>query len=207
MNIQIDTNNYFKSDYDTKERFISYWYQINEIISLKPASILEIGVGNSFVSNYLKKKGFEVTTLDIEPGLKPDIVGSVLSIPFSPNSFDVVACYEVLEHLPYKNFSKALAEIYRVCKNYAIISLPDRRRVYRFNLQIPRLGEVKKLIPLPGVRKIHDQHYWEIGGEIKFSMILSEINRRGFIIKKNYRIFEHPYHRFIIAEKNRRKVC
>lgn len=149
MNLQVNPNHYFKSTYDTKERFISYWHQINEIILLKPKSILEIGVGNGFVSRYRKDREFKVTTLDIDKRLNPDTVGSVLSIPLPSQSFEVVACFEVLEHLPYENFSLALKEIFRVCNYYAVLSLPDVSRVYHFNVQIPKFGEIKKLIPLP----------------------------------------------------------
>ena len=110
MNIQVKKSHYFSSDYDSKERFISYWYQINEIITLEPHNILEVGVGNGFLSCYLKDRNYKVTTLDVDKKLKPDVVGSVLSMTFSSYSFDVIACYEVLEHLPYDSFSKALGE-------------------------------------------------------------------------------------------------
>jgi len=105
MKLQVDPGHYFNKSYDTKERFISYWHQINEIMELNPKKVLEIGVGNGFVSKYLKERGVNVITLDIDERLKPDAVGSVLDIPFSESSFDVVTCYEVLEHLPYENYS------------------------------------------------------------------------------------------------------
>jgi 2-polyprenyl-3-methyl-5-hydroxy-6-metoxy-1,4-benzoquinol methylase len=101
-------------------------------------------------------------------------------MPLSSNSFDVVACYEVLEHLSYENFNKALREIYRVCSHYTMVSLPDRNRVYRFNLQILKLGEIKKLISLSRLKKkthnFDGQHYWEIGKkEYLLSKIMSDI--------------------------------
>lgn len=130
MNIQLNPDHYLKHSYDFRERFISYWYQINKIFKLNPVSILEIGIGNGFVSNYLKARSYKVTTLDINPNFKTDVVSSVLSIPFPKQSIDLTACYEVLEHLPYKNFLITLSEIYRVCRNNAIISLPDSGRVY-----------------------------------------------------------------------------
>ncbi|MCK5766961.1 MAG: methyltransferase domain-containing protein, partial [Candidatus Atribacteria bacterium] len=73
--------------------------------------------------------------LDFDPNLNPDRVGSVLNIPFEDNFFEVVACYEVLEHLPFENFNKAISEIFRVSKSWAILSLPDVSRAYRFNVQ------------------------------------------------------------------------
>ncbi len=107
MKPQVEPNHYFNESYDSKERFISYWHQINEIINLKPKKVLEIGIGNGFVSKYLKERKVNVLTLDIDKKLNPDIVGSVLDVPFPDNSFEVIACYEILEHMQYKNFKKA----------------------------------------------------------------------------------------------------
>ena len=79
---------YFKSSYDTKERFCSYWHQLDEVITLKPKEVLEIGIGNSFLTRYLKERDIKVTTLDIEHELRPDVAGSVLFLPFYYSSFD-----------------------------------------------------------------------------------------------------------------------
>ena len=38
MKTQVEPNHYFSKSYDSKERFISYWHQINEIIKLNPKS-------------------------------------------------------------------------------------------------------------------------------------------------------------------------
>ena len=63
MNTQVEPDHYYKN-YDTKERFCSYWHQIQEILSLNPKNTLEIGIGNGFVSKYLKQRGFNVITLN-----------------------------------------------------------------------------------------------------------------------------------------------
>jgi len=206
MKPQVESNHYFNKSYDTKERFISYWHQINEIINLNPKTVLEIGIGNGFVSKYLKERKVNVITLDIDKRLNPDVVGSVLNMPFSDKSFDVVACYEVLEHLPFKNFPKALSEIFRVSKSYAILSLPDASRVYRVYIHIPKIRIFKKLIPLPklkpSVHKFDGEHYWEIGKVgYPLSKIINEIRKAGFKVEKTYRVFENPYHRFFILRK------
>lgn len=210
MTLQVDRGHYFDKIYDSKGRFISYWHQINEIIKLNPKSVSEIGVGNGFVSKYLKERKICVVTLDIDERLNPDAVGSVLNIPFTDKSFDVVACYEVLEHLPYENFCKALSEIFRVSKSYAILSLPDANRVYRFNVQIPKIGEIKKLISIPRMKspihKFDGEHYWEIGkAGYPLSKIIKDIQKIGFKVEKTYRVFEFPYHRFFIMKKTKRK--
>jgi 2-polyprenyl-3-methyl-5-hydroxy-6-metoxy-1,4-benzoquinol methylase len=47
---------------------------------------------------------------------------SVYELPFADNSFDLVTCLEVLEHL--ENYEKAMQEIKRVAKKYVILSVP-----------------------------------------------------------------------------------
>jgi 2-polyprenyl-3-methyl-5-hydroxy-6-metoxy-1,4-benzoquinol methylase len=196
---------YSIASYNSKERFCSYWHQIHEIIRLKPKKVIEIGVGNGFVSEYLKKRGINIITLDINKELNPDVVGNILDLPFLKKSFDVVACYEVLEHLPYEDIQRALSEIFRICQSYAILSLPDISRTYRFNLQVPKIGEIKILIPLPRIKKqIHKfdgEHHWEIGKSgYMLDRIINDINEAGFKIEETYRVFEYPYHRFFVLK-------
>jgi len=75
MKMKTAREHYFNDSYDTKERFISYLHQINEVISLSPKKVLEIGIGNGFVSRYLRGKVLDVTTLDIVQELKPNVAG------------------------------------------------------------------------------------------------------------------------------------
>jgi SAM-dependent methyltransferase len=179
MKSRTGLDHYFSASYDTKERFISYWHQVDEIIKLRPKKLLEVGVGNGFVSRYLILRGIDVTALDIDCDLKPTITGSILYLPFANKSFDVISCCEVLEHLPYMDFTLALGELFRVSQQHVIISLPDHTPVYRMNIELPRIKPIKMLIPHPFPRpKRHEfdgVHHWMIG-------------RTGFPLKKSNRI-------------------
>jgi len=208
MEPQVKENACFRESYDSLNRFVSYWYEIHEINRLKQKSVLEIGIGNAFVSKYLKERGVNIFTLDIDEKLNPDIVGNVLDLPFPDNSFEIVACCQVLEHLPYKKFYKAISEIFRVSKSYAILSLPDTNWVYQLYIHIPRIRVFKKLIPIPRLKNpIHNfdgVHYWEIGkAGYSVNKILKDIKKVGFKLKKTYRIFENPYHRFFLLRKEK----
>lgn len=79
-------------------------------------------------------------------------------------------------------------------------------RVYRFDVQLPKLGEIKRLIQLPRfkktVHKFDGEHYWEIGkAGYPLSNIIDDIQIAGFKIEKTYRVFEYPCHRFFILKK------
>ncbi|MCX7766036.1 MAG: methyltransferase domain-containing protein [Candidatus Sumerlaeia bacterium] len=204
MQEAIDNNHWI--NYDNKERFCSYWHQLNEIISLKPQTILEIGVGTKFVSDYLRKRNFHITTVDIDLSLKPDVNASVLSLPFIAGAFELISCCEVLEHLPFTDFSQALGEIFRCCKKFALLSLPDVTRHYRILITLPKFGIIKKLIDIPKlsppVHILSGEHYWEIGKRgYPLSRIKSAITQTGFSILRTYRVFENPYHRFFVLKK------
>lgn len=197
---------YLQKSYDTKERFISYWHQIEEILNTKPGPVLEIGVGNKFVENYLRERCINLTTLDIEAHLLPDVSGSVSSIPFKSEVFDTVSCCEVLEHLPYSNFLPCLLEIIRVSRRFVILSLPDVTTSYRIHLDLPRLKTIHKLFehpyPRPDEHVFDGEHYWEIGKKgYPLKRITESIKQLGLTIISTYRVYEFPYHRFFILEK------
>jgi ubiquinone/menaquinone biosynthesis C-methylase UbiE len=138
--------------------------------------------------------------------MNPDVVGSVLQMPFGDDSFDIVACYELLEHLPYGSISTALNEMCRVCWSYVVLSLPDATRAYRWYLQIPMIGVIKGAFSSPrrtGLAHVFDeQHYWEIGNSgYSLERVLRDVSKAGFKGSKTYGPLENPYHRFFVLRK------
>ncbi len=205
--MQTTPDNYYLN-YDTKGRFCSYWHQIQEITKYEPSSILEIGIGNGFVSEYLLKRSFNIITLDLDDRLNPNVVSTVLNLPFSEATFDVVACFELLEHLPFEDFEKAIKEMSNVSASFVLLSIPDATMAYRICLQMPKIGEFKTLLRIPALRKpahaFDGQHYWEIGkAGYSLKKILAVFASAGLSLRRTYRVFEFPYHRFFLLEKNR----
>lgn len=102
---------------------------------LLPQTILDAGCGEGFSMNKLrlngigeKIEGIEYSKDAISFGKKlfPHLnikQGSVYDLPYKDNSFDLIICTEVLEHL--EKPTKALNEILRVSKRYLIISVPN----------------------------------------------------------------------------------
>lgn len=107
---------------------------IRECAKVKPQTVLDVGCGEGFTLNKLSqnKIGQELVGIDfldtaIKIGKKihPELTlkqGTIYEIPFKDNSFDLVICTEVLEHLD--DPQKALAELQRVTKGTCIISVP-----------------------------------------------------------------------------------
>ncbi len=195
---------YFSPNYDDKKRWASYWHQINEVLGFDSKSVLIVGKGNGLVSEYLKLQGLNVTILDVNESLQPDVVASVLNMPIDDNSFDVALCAQVLEHFSYNEFDKALLEIKRVARHGAVISLPHFGPTIRFLLKLPFLPEIKFLfkIPYPKKHVFKEEHYWEIG-KMNYPprRIKNDIKKSGFIIAGDYVVFENPLHHFFILKK------
>jgi len=209
---QVQRELYFRPGYLSPARFASYGYQLREIMSLKPETILEVGIGNGLMSYLLRKVGLKVTTLDFDESLEPDVVASVTDMPLDDNSFDVVACFEVLEHFPFAGFAKALCEICRVSRRMAVISLPDHTlRFYRIEFTLPWLGHGRCSFSLPTSKasehKFDGEHYWEIGKKgYPLERVMACIEEAGFDVVKTYRILENPTHRMFILRKSAPKT-
>lgn len=203
---QVKKSHYSNLNYSTKARWSSYWYQINEVVNLNPQTVLEIGVGNRVVSDYLKKLGLKVTTCDFDENLKPDIVADVCNLPFKDKSFDVILCAEVLEHLPFKKFIPALKEIRRVAKTGAVVTLPHYglTNLYfgiKFFPFLPKKEFCLK-IDYPIKHIFLGEHYWEIGKKgYSLTKIKKAIEKAGFSIKKSFYPSEDPRHHFFVLSK------
>jgi len=205
--IQVAKKHYFDLRYDSKSRWISYWHQINEVLKLKKSPILEIGIGNKTVSDYLKKIGLAVTTADFDSSLKPDVNADVLDLPFKNNSFGTILCAEVLEHLPFKDFMRALSEIRRVTKHYAVVTIPhdSLTHIYLGIKIIPFVPKIEKMIKINTSKEQHTfdgEHYWEVGKKgYSLEVVKKAITKTGFKIIKDYYPLENPKHHFFILKK------
>lgn len=208
---QVDKETYNFSDYVNKGRWVSYWHQLHEITSEKVsgANVLIIGAGDKIVPSVLKSFwGYVVTVFDFDKNLEPDIVGDVraLSKYVKTESYDVVLCCQVLEHIPRSEFGKVLWQIESVLKKdgVLVLSLPQSNAPFQIRVDIPKIHfRINKSIAKFKNRifQFDGEHYWEV--DTKGCMkkeILAEI-KKLFTVKKSYTVFEHAYHWFVIAKK------
>ena len=197
---------YNSTKYNNERRFISYHYQLKNVVENinNGSKILEVGVGNKTLSTLLKNIGYNVQTIDILPELKPDVVGDVRNLPFDDKEFQACLCYEVLEHQPYKDFIVSLCELNRVAKKFVFISLPYWNASVELIFKFPVLGLFKSppFLRLHGelpyfFRKLDsDEHYWEVGARNYPKRKIRADIRRFFWIKKEYLIPLNNHHIF-----------
>jgi hypothetical protein len=139
---QIDAKLYTTDVYINKDRWVSYYWQTKLIKDLvgQGSSVLEVGVGNNVVANYLRGL-YSLSTVDIDKDLKPDYLASVENMKdIGGESFDLVLCAEVLEHLEFEKFSNNLMELSRISKKYLIVSLPYWGYTFGLKFKLPILG-------------------------------------------------------------------
>ncbi len=91
--------------------------------------LLDIGCGSGWSTLAFAEAGYDSTGIDLNPAaFEPPAhercqlrQGSATEVPFPPDSFDVVVCYQCLEHVPAP--SRALDEMARVCRPGGVIAI------------------------------------------------------------------------------------
>jgi len=116
---------------------------------------LDVGCDNNILKqNLLSKK-----VVGIDLGGKPDFIVNLDKeklIGFADNSFDLVVCTEVLEHLD--DFHVMVDELFRVSDRYVLISLPNCMDIFtKYNFVFH--NKIGKYYGLP-LEKTNDRHKW-----------------------------------------------
>lgn len=203
---QVDKDAYRFERYAGEDRFVSYHAQLREIIDAQPSSLMEVGVGDQLVANYIKNNtSIAYTSVDFADDVGADVVASITELPFENNSFDAACAFEVLEHLPFEQFDRALAELARVARRHILISLPHFGPMISCSLKLPFVPHMRFAIKIPYPRQhaFNGQHYWEIGKKgYPTSLIREKLSEHG-IIRKDFIPFNSPYHHFFVLELTR----
>jgi len=197
-----------KHRYNTRERFSSYWTQIDETLrAAGPGSrILEIGVGTGLTAWYLEDTGLQVMTVDHLVHRNPTVAADLRHLPFAGASFEAVVAFQVLEHIPFAEFASALSELARISRGHVIISLPNTSAKIALALSLPRVGGVNTVWCLPFyARKSADRsvgHHWEIGvKDYPLQRVISAIEHAGLNVERQYCLHQNPYHHFFVLRK------
>lgn len=106
-----------------RHRLLWLYLQRETDFFVKPRKVLHVAPEQAFLKRFQKLKHLDYTTTDLESPLA-DIKADLTSLPFAPNTYDMIICNHVLEHI--QEDKEALSEIYRVLKpgGMAILQVP-----------------------------------------------------------------------------------
>lgn len=108
----------------------------DRVEALTPSSFLDAGCGEGFVAEVLLERlpGLDLTGIDFSADAAGVAqaklagarfqAGDVTALPFPDGVFDVVGCFEVLEHLRGDGPERALGEFERVTRRAVVLSVP-----------------------------------------------------------------------------------
>ncbi len=107
-----------------------------EMVPKEVKSIIDIGCGDGRIINILSQKYEDTVGVDYSETLlkkvkTKTIKSSCHHINVGDNSYDLVICCEVLEHLPDEIFRQTINELKRISRKYILISTP-----YQENLRL-----------------------------------------------------------------------
>lgn len=147
---------------------------VKTVRPLNIETVLDAGCGEGFTLERLRKEKigkkfegieYDQEAVDLAHKLYPKLTvkkGDVNKLPYKSNSFDLVICTEVLEHLD--NPKKAYRELLRVSRKYVLISVPNEPF---FTIQ--RMGRLQNLRHF-GAHPEHIQ-WWTAPAFLKFIKI------------------------------------
>jgi SAM-dependent methyltransferase len=184
------------------ERHRLMWIYLKERSSFfqEKLQVLHIAPEDCFIRRFEKLHGEGYITADIESPLAK-VKMDIHSIPFPENTFDVVLCNHVLEHV--RDDIQAMREIKRVLKpeGFAILQVPffnpvtektfednsitdprEREKIFGQNDHVRKYGhDYAARIAASGLQAVEDNFVNTLSDEVrrKFGLVRGEIIFRG----------------------------
>lgn len=116
------------------ERHRLLWLYLKNETDFFTAShkVLHFAPEQAFYKRFRNLKNLDYTTTDLNSPLA-DVKADICNLPFDDNSFEIILCNHVLEHIP--DDTKAMQELYRILKpgGWGIFQIPqDSKRAVTF---------------------------------------------------------------------------
>jgi len=193
---------------ESKKHWQLYWHQqklLENRISVND-KILEVGVGSGFTANYLKSKGFNVKTVDIDQNKNPDIVKNIVYTEPKFFNFDVLLAFNIFEHIPYDEFLKFLEKLQESRVSRIFLCLPVFKKIvfeaYFYFLPLPPC-RIKLFLKK---RKLSTNHHWELEYEDNnLHKLKSDIYQRNFLIGEEFKYYNQQY-LFIMKDNSEKSL-
>lgn len=87
----------------------------------KDKKILDMGCGEGVLVEQFRNKGYDITGMDLYYSSEFVIKGNITDTKLDSDSFDLILCLDVIEHLNFEEQEKALKEIHRILKNEGVL--------------------------------------------------------------------------------------
>ena len=155
-------------------------------------SVLHFAPEQCFLKRFKKLKHINYTTTDLESPIA-DVKADICDLPFEDDSYDVILCNHVLEHIP--DDTKAMQELFRVLKpgGYGVFQIPQdlsRDKTFEDNTITDRKERAKIFGQYDHVR-VYGRDYFDklrsIGfkvDEVDYTSTLSEENVTKYCLAK-----------------------
>lgn len=151
----------------------------------KSNDILDIGCSDNDFKKIVGNKVFGIDIAGI-PDKRVDLEKEFLSM-FSDNSYDLLVCTEVLEHID--NFYEIMDDMVRVSKRYILISLPNCPDIWKI-LRIILTGRAGKFYGLPK-EKPEDRHKWFFSWKELDEFFENYCKKNNLAIKEKFMHFNY----------------
>ena len=151
----LPSSHYADSGYSSKNRYLLYWRHLRLVRSHNPTDVLEIGVGPGIVSASLRATGEMVTTADLNPALKPDVVSDIVGLEraLGGRRFDLVFCSRVLHHVDLADLPINLAALAAVTNRVLILIVPQDVLALHLGVRVTGTDWSLKFVKLPRAAK------------------------------------------------------
>ncbi|HUG24361.1 methyltransferase domain-containing protein [Piscinibacter sp.] len=176
-----------------------HYHLFMDLCAQVQGDVLEVGTGDGVLRRCAEPFVRSYTVMDINPKLQPDVLGDLSQHrPELADRFDAAVVAEVLEHLPFENFSDCIGHLHSYLRPGArlFLTLPHRKshmlvvtprqrlKTLRFPVGLISLSEAYNRF----VRRriwIDPHHCWEIGdGHVDQRGVEAVLRARGFAIEK-----------------------
>lgn len=107
-----------------RHRLLWLYLQSKTDFFVKPLKMLHFAPEQAFYRRFRQQQNLDYTTTDLSSPLA-DVKADICQLPFEDNTFDVIFCNHVLEHIP--DDTQAMRELYRVLKpgGWAVLQIPQ----------------------------------------------------------------------------------
>jgi len=191
---------YFCSDWiedlEREVHFSWYYHQAKLVYDhcSRNHQILEIGVGTGLLSDVLKKRGWNIQTLDIDEAKKPDYCESASDFDYHKHNLDVVLAFEIFEHIPFAIFEKIIQKLGSCNIRKIYFSVPwNQRKLIDVKIKLPKLPFFAWEYTLPVGHIETKSHFWELTEKPKIlgqKELISRNNLKRVFSENNYQFFE-----------------